>query len=90
MDHSPAAAPLKEAWNTRTYGFGPHGSGKAAEGVNIEAGGDMDFTPDITVKDGDVIEGNGGPLNVSTLPGIPQTICVLHCSRKKPYSLATM
>lgn len=69
MDHSPAAAPLKEAWNTRTYGFGPHGSGKAAEGVNIEAGGDMDFTPDVTVKDGDVIEGNGWTIECVYTPG---------------------
>ena len=69
MDHSPAAAPLKQAWNTQTYGFGPHGSGKAAEGVNIEAGGDMDFTPDVAVKDGDVIEGNGWTIECVYTPG---------------------
>ena len=30
MDHSPAAAPLKNFWSAKTYGFGPHGGG--AEG----------------------------------------------------------
>ena len=62
----------------------------AAEGVNIEAGGDMDFTPDITVKDGDVIEGNGWTIECVYTPGHTQTICALHCLKKKPYSRATM
>ena len=68
-DHSPAAAPLKDAWGAKTYGFGPHGAGKAAEGVTIEAGGDMTFVPDVTVKDGDRIEGNGWAFECVYTPG---------------------
>src|SRR5262249_38333390 len=44
-DHSPAAAPLKAATGAKTYGFGPHGSGKREEGIAVEEGGDMDFRP---------------------------------------------
>ena len=54
-DHSPAARPLSEWTGAKVYGFGPHGSGKAEEGIVIEEGGDMAFRPDIEVRDGDVI-----------------------------------
>ena len=55
-DHSPASRALK-AWTGATiYGFGPHGSGKAEEGIVIEEGGDMTFRPDVVVRDGDVIK----------------------------------
>ncbi len=69
FDHSPAAAPLKEYWGTKTYGYGPHGAGKAEEGVKIEEGGDMDFVPDVVCKDGDVIEGDGWTIECVHTPG---------------------
>jgi glyoxylase-like metal-dependent hydrolase (beta-lactamase superfamily II) len=56
-DHSPAARALKEWTGATVYGFGPHGSGKAEEGLVAEEGGDAEFVPDIVVRDGDVIEG---------------------------------
>ena len=56
-DHSPAAEPLKQWSGAKTYAFGPHGSGKAEDGVTVEEGGDRSFVPDVTVRDGDVIEG---------------------------------
>lgn len=68
-DHSPAAAPLKQVWGAKTYGFGPHGSGKQAEGVQIEAGGDMDFVPDVAVTDGQIIEGDGWSVECVYTPG---------------------
>ena len=55
-DHSPASRALKEWTGATIYGFGPHGSGKAEEGIVIEEGGDMDFVPDVAVRDGDVIK----------------------------------
>ena len=69
MDHSPAAAPLKKIWHAPTYGYGPHGSGKQEEGVQIEAGGDMDFSPDHRVNDGDIIQGNGWTVECVYTPG---------------------
>ena len=68
-DHSPAAQPLKEFWNARTYGYGPHGAGKIAAGVAIDEGGDMDFTPDVEVRNGDPIEGDGWTLECVYTPG---------------------
>ncbi|MCB1693079.1 MAG: MBL fold metallo-hydrolase, partial [Pseudomonadales bacterium] len=69
MDHSPAAAPLKDFWKAKTYGYGPHGAGKVEQGVQVEEGGDMDFVPDVTVRHGDVIEGNGWTVECVYTPG---------------------
>ena len=68
-DHSPAAAPLKAATGARTFGFGPHGAGKKHEGVDVEEGGDMDFRPDVTVGEGDVIRGQGWTFDCLYTPG---------------------
>ena len=68
-DHSPAAAPLKAATGAKSYGFGPHGAGKAADGVKVEEGGDMAFRPDVAVRDGDVIEGDGWTFECVFTPG---------------------
>ncbi|HUB86214.1 MAG TPA: MBL fold metallo-hydrolase [Rhizomicrobium sp.] len=68
-DHSPAAKPLKEWSGAKTYGFGPHGSGKAEEGVTVEEGGDRDFVPDVRVKDGDIVAGNGFTFECVYTPG---------------------
>ena len=68
-DHSPAAAPLKKIWATKTYGYGPHGAGKKEEGVQIEEGGDMTFIPDVEVRDGDVITGDGWTIECVYTPG---------------------
>jgi glyoxylase-like metal-dependent hydrolase (beta-lactamase superfamily II) len=68
-DHSPAAAPLKEWSGAKTYAFGPHGSGKAEEGVKVEEGGDMSFVPDVLVRDGDEIAGAGFTFECVFTPG---------------------
>src|SRR5215510_692730 len=68
-DHSPAARALKQWTGAKIYGFGPHGSGKAEEGIVIEEGGDMDFSPDVVVRDGDVIEGRDFSFECLHTPG---------------------
>ena len=69
LDHSPAAAPLKLAWGAKTYAYGPHGAGKIASGASIEAGGDMNFKPDITVRHGDLLSGPGWNIECVYTPG---------------------
>ncbi len=69
LDHSPLAQPLKEWCGAPTVGFGPHGAGKAGEGIRIEEGGDMAFQPDITVAHGDLIEGQGWTMDCVYTPG---------------------
>jgi glyoxylase-like metal-dependent hydrolase (beta-lactamase superfamily II) len=68
-DHSPAARALKEWTGAPTYGFGPHGAGRNENGVVIEEGSDRDFTPDIAVRDGDIIEGGGFTFQCVHTPG---------------------
>lgn len=62
-DHSPAAAPLKARTGAKTYGYGPHGGGAGEED------GDMSFMPDIEIRHGDVIEGEGWTVECVHTPG---------------------
>ena len=69
MDHSPGCRLLLEKCAATTYGYGPHGAGKLEEGVVVEEGGDSDFTPDIEIRHGDVIEGNDWSVECVYTPG---------------------
>lgn len=64
-DHSPAAAALKAWSGAKTYAAGPHSA--AAE--EVEEGADRDFHPDIVVRDGDAIAGEGFSLACVATPG---------------------
>ncbi len=68
-DHSPAAKHLKEWTGAPTFGYGPHGSGAAEKGIAVEEGGDMEFVPDETVRDGDIITGLGFSFDCVHTPG---------------------
>ena len=52
-----------------TYAYGPHGSGQTGDSPTLEEGGDRDFIPDVEVRDGDVIEGEGWSLECVFTPG---------------------
>ena len=67
-DHSPAAAPLKAATGAPTYGFGPHAGGRRGDPA-VEEGGDWDFSPDVTVGDGQPIAGAGWRFEAVHTPG---------------------
>jgi glyoxylase-like metal-dependent hydrolase (beta-lactamase superfamily II) len=69
IDHSPAAAAVKERTGAPTYGFGPHGAGRFDPGKAVEAGGDMDFAPDNQVRDGDILEAGGFTFECVHTPG---------------------
>ncbi len=68
-DHSPAAKPLKQWSGAKTYAFGPHGSGRDEFEAKVEAGGDLDFVPDVRVKDGELIRGDGFTFECVHTPG---------------------
>ena len=68
-DHSPGCALLRGSCDAATYGYGPHGAGKQEEGVVVEEGGDMDFVPDVRVRHGEVIEGDGWSVECVYTPG---------------------
>jgi glyoxylase-like metal-dependent hydrolase (beta-lactamase superfamily II) len=73
LDHSPAAAAVKRATGARTYGFGPHGSGRAEDRSGVggvtEEGGDHAFVPDVEMREGDAAEGPGWRLEAVHTPG---------------------
>ncbi|SRR5579875_386776 len=74
LDHSPAAAAVKRLTGARSFGFGPHGTGRAGDRAGIEPGvveegGDHDFRPDVAMRDGDAIEGPGWRLVAVETPG---------------------
>ncbi len=73
IDHSPAAAALQRATGAQTYGYGPHGSGRAEDRTGVggvtEEGGDHAFAPDIALREGDALTGPGWTLSAVHTPG---------------------
>ena len=69
MDHSPGCRLLRAHTDAETYGHGRHGAARIASGVVVEEGGDMDFEPDVTVRDGDTVEGDGWSVECVHTPG---------------------
>lgn len=77
-DHSPAAAGLRAATGAPVLGFGPHGAGistrmaaLAASGADLGGGegADAAFRPDRTLRDGEIVEGEGWRLRALHTPG---------------------
>lgn len=64
-DHSPAAAWLKQWSGAQTYGFGPH----PVSAGDVEAGGDRTFVPDVILRDGERIAGDGFTVTAIHTPG---------------------
>ncbi len=64
-DHSPACRLLVPATGAPTHGYGPHGGGN----IEVEEGGDREFLPDVVLRDGDVIAGEGWTLEAVHTPG---------------------
>ncbi len=64
-DHSPGARALQAATGAPTYGWGRHVTPPDQGGE----GGDQDFTPDVEVKDGGVVEGDDWRLTALHTPG---------------------
>ena len=69
MDHSPGCRLLAAHTDAKTYAYGRHGAGKVAAGVVVEEGGDMDFEPDVAVRDGEVVEGDAWSVTCVHTPG---------------------
>src|SRR3978361_245454 len=71
-DHSPNTAPLKAVTAPMVYAEGPHRSSRPryeSEKISTESGADRDFRPDVTVKDGEIIAGDGWALEAVATPG---------------------
>lgn len=67
MDHSPLAHPLAKWAGCKVYAGGA--AIPTESEVRMEAGDDLRFTPDITVKDGDVFKGSDWTIEAIATPG---------------------
>lgn len=71
-DHSPAVPAIKHATGATVYAEGVH---RAARPLHIgelnplDSSGDRDFVPDVYLKDGEVVEGDGWAVEAVTTPG---------------------
>jgi glyoxylase-like metal-dependent hydrolase (beta-lactamase superfamily II) len=71
-DHSPNTARIKAATGATVYAEGPHRASRPRyedDEVRSESGADRDFMPDVRVRDGEIIEGDGWALQAVTTPG---------------------
>jgi glyoxylase-like metal-dependent hydrolase (beta-lactamase superfamily II) len=71
-DHSPAAAAIAKATAAKIFAEGPHRAARAlhsGETNPIEAGADREFSPDVQVRDGEMIEGANYALEAVSTPG---------------------
>jgi len=71
-DHSPAVPAIKAVTGATVYAEGPH---RAARPLHIgelnplDASADRDFRPDIALKDGETVAGDGWTIEAVTTPG---------------------
>src|SRR5690606_4891441 len=71
-DHSPLAAPLAARTGAIVIGCAPHRPARPRrpdEVHRLDAGGDVDFRPDVTMKDGMSLDGDGWTLRAVATPG---------------------
>lgn len=71
-DHSPLAAPLAARTGALVAAEGPHRSARPlhiGEINPLDASADMDFRPDRTLGDGEVVEGDGWTIRAVLTPG---------------------
>jgi glyoxylase-like metal-dependent hydrolase (beta-lactamase superfamily II) len=71
-DHSPAVPKIKAATGATVYAEGPHRPARPlhiGEAERLDASGDMDFRPDRTLADGDIVSGHGWTIEALTTPG---------------------
>lgn len=77
LDHSPLARPLAEATGAPICAYGPATAGRSAVMERLAADGlmgggegvDRDFVPDLLLRDGDRIDGDGWALTALHTPG---------------------
>jgi glyoxylase-like metal-dependent hydrolase (beta-lactamase superfamily II) len=71
-DHSPAVPKVKAATGATVYAEGPHRLARPlhiGETRRLDASADMDFRPDVALRDGEAVSGAGWTLEAVTTPG---------------------
>ena len=71
-DHSPAVPAIKAATGATVYAEGPHRAARPlhiGEHNPLDSSGDRDFMPDVRLKDGEIVAGDGWTIEAVTTPG---------------------
>jgi glyoxylase-like metal-dependent hydrolase (beta-lactamase superfamily II) len=71
-DHSPAAQAIRAATGAPTFAEGPHRAAREIrldEKTRLDSSGDMEFMPDVRLRDGEMIAGKGYTLETVLTPG---------------------
>jgi glyoxylase-like metal-dependent hydrolase (beta-lactamase superfamily II) len=71
-DHSPAVPAVKAATGATVYAEGPHRAARPlhiGEHNPLDASADRDFKPDVALRDGAIIAGNGWTIEAVATPG---------------------
>jgi glyoxylase-like metal-dependent hydrolase (beta-lactamase superfamily II) len=71
-DHSPAVPAVKQATGATVYAEGPHRAARPlhiGEQNPLDSSGDRDFMPDVHLKDGEVVSGDGWSIEAVATPG---------------------
>ncbi len=82
-DHSPAVPAIKKATGAIIYAEGPHRTARPlriGEQKRLDSSGDLDFRPDVMLKDGEVVTGENWSVEAITTPG--------HCANHMAYALS--
>ena len=69
VDHSPLAKPLAEKHGCQVYGFGVQPVPPQGGEIRLEAGDDLSFKPDVEIRNGHVVKGDGWTLEAIHTPG---------------------
>src|SRR6188508_3551674 len=71
-DHSPAVPAIRAATGATVYAEGPHRAARPlhiGEHNPLDASADRDFRPDVALKDGEHVRGDGWTVEAVTTPG---------------------
>jgi glyoxylase-like metal-dependent hydrolase (beta-lactamase superfamily II) len=71
-DHSPAVPAIKAATGAAVYAEGPHRAARPlhiGEHNPLDASADRDFRPDVALKDGELVGGDGWTIQAVATPG---------------------
>jgi hydroxyacylglutathione hydrolase len=71
-DHSPAVPRVKAETGAQVYAEGPHRPARPlhiGEHNPLDSSGDHEFNPDVRLRDGEIVRGNGWTIEAVTTPG---------------------
>jgi hydroxyacylglutathione hydrolase len=71
-DHSPAVPAIKKATGATVFAEGPHRAARPlhiGEHNPLDASADRDFRPDVMLRDGETVSGDGWTIEAVTTPG---------------------